>query len=186
MFIGLVADIDDDLAARMGSSWRDGCPVALDDLRYLTLSHWNFDGQPVEGELVVNVSVASDVVNVFQKMFAAEFPIQEMRLVADYGADDNASMAVNNTSAFNCRFVAGTQSWSKHALGLAIDINPLVNPYVQGSKIDPPGGAEFADRSIDSPGSINVGGDVTTAFADIGWSWGGAWNWPDYQHFSTP
>ena len=103
-----------------------------------------------------------------------------------YGGDDQASMRANNTSGFNCRYVSGTSRLSQHALGLAVDVNPLVNPYVTGAAVDPPEGAPYADRSRDDPGMIHAGDAVVQAFAAQGWKWGGYWSsGKDYQHFSS-
>lgn len=171
----------------MSSSWREGCPVGLGDLRYLELAHWDYDGNVTIGELVVAASAAEDIATAFGEMFAAGFPIARMELVDEYAADDDLSMAANNTSAFNCREVAWRPGvWSVHSLGLAIDINPLVNPYVSASRLLPPEGAEYADRSVDAPGLIHADDVVVNALANIGWGWGGNWSSAkDYQHFSS-
>ena len=110
-----------------------------------------------------------------------------MRLVDAYGADDHRWMEADNTSAFNCRSVAGTDRWSEHAYGRAIDLNPIENPYADGDGyVSPPQGAPFADRSRRAKGLIHRGGPVVAAFAAVGWGWGGNWSWPkDYQHFSA-
>lgn len=161
--------------------------MRLDALRLLTLSHWNYDGGVSTGELVVRSDFAEPMVEVFEALYAARFPIQRMQLVDRYSGDDDLSMAANNTSAFNCREVAWKPGvWSNHALGTAIDINPLVNPYVSTTRVLPPEGAAFADRSVETLGGIYAGDAVTTAFANIGWVWGGTWNSAkDYQHFSA-
>jgi hypothetical protein len=186
-FSSSVRPIDDALAARMRTSWRPGCPVALASLRYVTVRHWGTDAQVHDGELVVHADHAEAVTTVFGELFDARFPIERMRLVDDYGGDDQASMRANNTSAFNCREVAGRPGvLSNHALGTAIDINPLVNPWVSGSRVDPPEGAPYADRSALPPGGIAPGDVVTRAFARIGWGWGGDWpDSKDWQHFSA-
>lgn len=175
------------LAARMtGVSWREGCPVGLEDLRHLTLTHHTPDGDVATGELVVHADVADDVVTAFRRLFELGFPIERMELVDAYDADDQASMRANNTSGFNCRYVAGTTKLSQHGLGRAVDVNPLVNPYVKGSTVDPPEGAPYADRSKDHKGMIRAGDAVVTAFAARGWGWGGYWSsGKDYQHFSA-
>jgi hypothetical protein len=111
-----------------------------------------------------------------------------MRLVDAYGAEDHRSMAADNTSAFNCRFVAGSDGvWSEHAYGRALDLNPLENPYVtESGYVSPPAGAPFADRSRHRRGMVHHGGPVVASFARVGWEWGGNWPWPkDYQHFSA-
>ena len=187
MFTGTIARIDDATRERMSSSWREGCPVPLDDLRFLTLSHWGYDGTTHTGELVVHRDAATDLVRVFRRLFEAKFPIRRMRLVDEYGGVDDRSMAANNTSGFNCRDRAGSPGvWSEHAYGLAIDVNPLVNPYVASDGfVDPPAGRPYTDRSRDDLGMIHPGDVVVDAFASIGWEWGGDWtSIKDYQHFS--
>lgn len=184
--MGVVHEIDDELAGRMAHSWREGCPVPLRELRYLELSHYDFEGRVQTGELVVHVDQAPAVLTAFERLFELKYPIQQMRLVDEFGADDMASMEANNTSAFNCRFVAGTTRWSEHAFGRAIDVNPLINPYLQGSRVSPREGAAYLDRTLDVPGMIKAGDEVVAAFAEVGWLWGGAWSHSkDYQHFSA-
>ncbi len=173
-------------ADQLHASWEPGCPVAPEDLRLLTLSHWNYAGGVSSGQIVVAAGLAADVIDIFADLYEAGFPIERMELVEQYGGDDNASMAANNTSAFNCRLVTGGSSYSEHSYGRAIDINPLVNPYVKGSTILPPAGAAYTDRSLDAPGMIHAGDEVVQAFAARGWIWGGTWSsLKDYQHFST-
>lgn len=169
-----------------GVSWREGCPVPLAELRYLTVTHHDMDGGVQTGELVVRASVVDDVLTAFERLYELEFPITQMRLVDDFGADDDASMRADNTSAFNCRTVAGTDRWSNHAYGEAIDINPLRNPYVRGDRVDPPEGAPYADRDDHRPGMLHAGSPEVAAFTDLGWDWGGAWSsGQDYQHVSA-
>jgi hypothetical protein len=127
------------------------------------------------------------MLRVMRRLHRLGFPIRRMRLVDAYGADDHRSMAADNTSAFNCRFVAGTSEWSEHAYGRAIDVNPIENPYVTASgHVSPPAGAPFARRSRHRRGMIHRNGPVVEAFASIGWGGGGNWSgvW-DYQHFSA-
>jgi len=184
-FAATIARIDDALASRMASSWRPGCPVPLADLRYVSLTFHDMTGAVVSGELVVHADVADGVVEVFRALFDAGYPIASMRLVDDFGADDDASMAADNTSAFNCRAVTGGTVWSEHAYGRAIDLNPVENPYVRGSSVAPAAGGAFADRH-DAPGVIHGDDVVVRAFAAHGWQWGGYWDRPiDYQHFSV-
>lgn len=185
-FESSVRVIDDGIAARMTSSWRAGCPVGLEDLRLVAVSHWGFDGRPQVGEVVVHVRSAEAVVSVFERLFRARFPIERMRLVDEYGADDDRSMAANNTSGFNCRTVAGSTRWSEHAYGAAIDVNPVQNPYVTRSGVSPPAGAAYTARSASTPGLITRDGPAVAAFGAIGWGWGGSWSsGKDYQHFSA-
>jgi poly-gamma-glutamate synthesis protein (capsule biosynthesis protein) len=169
----------------MSASWRDGCPVPFDDLRLLTLTHWGFDGAVRTGELVVHADWAEALAGVFRRLFEVGFPIERMELVDVYGADDEASMAANNSSAFNCRPVTGGSEWSEHAYGWAIDLNPVQNPYVtRRGTVLPPAGSDFLDRRNLRMGMVTD--EVVAAFAAIGWGWGGAWSNPvDYQHFSA-
>ena len=172
-------------------SHRRGCPVELRDLRYLRMSFVRFDGSPAVGELMVHRDAADAVVQVFRRLYEARWPIARMRLVDDYRGDDELSMAANTTSGYNCRRVAGTDRWSNHAYGRAIDINPVQNPYVVGSSVQPLSGRRFAsiDRGADASvprGAVHSGDVVVSAFADIGWEWGGDWvSTKDYQHFSA-
>jgi D-alanyl-D-alanine carboxypeptidase len=188
-FHGRVERIDAATRERMtGASWHRGCPVGFDELRLLTVSHWGFDGAVHRGRLVVNRDAATAMLGAMRTLFRLHYPIRQMRLVDAYGADDHRSMAADNTSAFNCRFVAGSAGvWSEHAYGRALDLNPLENPYVTGSGyVSPPAGASYADRSRHAKGVIHRGGPVVAAFAVAGWKWGGDWPWPrDYQHFSA-
>ena len=130
---------------------------------------------------------ADSLAQVFGVLFDARFPIQSMELVDAFGGDDQRSMQANNTSAFNCREVAYTPGrWSNHAFGQAIDINPLVNPYVKNDFVDPEQGRAYLDRTSDTPGLIKADDVVVQAFAEVGWIWGGTWSSAkDYQHFSA-
>ena len=187
-FHGRAERIDAETRARMnGVSWHRGCPVGFDELRLLAVSHWGFDGRVHRGRLVVNRDAAGPILGTMRTLFRLRYPIRQMRLVDAYGADDHRSMAADNTSAFNCRTVAGTDRWSEHAYGRAIDVNPLENPYVtESGYVSPPAGAPYADRSRHVHGLIHRGGPVVAAFAAAGWEWGGNWSWPkDYQHFSA-
>ncbi|MGF1665424.1 MAG: M15 family metallopeptidase [Acidimicrobiia bacterium] len=185
-YFARVTEIDNALAARMETSWRPGCPVALSELRYVELDHWDFDGTERRGELVVHAAFADDIVEVFEVLFDQGFPIERMVLVDDYAGDDLASMDANNTSAFNCRLAQGSSRWSEHAYGRAIDINPVQNPYVSGATVLPPAGAAYLDRTETSPGMVLPGDVVVGSFAAIGWEWGGDWvSLKDYQHFSS-
>jgi hypothetical protein len=181
-----ILEIDEVTAARMTYSWHEGCPVGLDQLRLLRLPYHGLDGNIHAGELVANADVADDVVAVFGTLFKAGFPIERMELVDAYQGDDEASMRADNTSGFNCRYVEGTTKWSQHAYGLAIDINPLLNPWVQGETVRPPEATIYTDRTMQVPGMIHDGDVVVEAFSSIGWTWGGTWVFSkDYQHFSA-
>ena len=160
--------------------------MPVEHLRRVEIAHWNDTGAVEAGALVVHADHAADVVAAFERLFDARFPIHSMRPISEFDGDDDASMAANNTSAFNCREVSGRAGlWSQHAYGGAIDVNPLVNPWVRGSSVDPPTAAEFVDRTGAVPGMVVAGDVVTEAFAQIGWGWGGDWGRTlDYQHFS--
>ncbi len=164
-------------------SYRAGCPVGPVRLRTVHVSYWGFDDRPHEGAIVVSRRVAADVVTVFRKLWDARFPIRRLRPVSAYGGSDDASMAADNTSGFNCRFVGGTSRWSLHAYGEAIDVNPVENPYVQGTRVSPPAGRAYTDRSRHKKGMALRDGVLVHAFASVGWKWGASFG--DYQHFST-
>jgi D-alanyl-D-alanine carboxypeptidase len=169
-----------------GRSWHRGCPVGLPSLRLLRLRYWGFDHAVHQGELVVNVSAAGGLTRAFRLLFAARFPIRQMRVVDAFGGSDERSMRADNTSAFNCRLVSGTTTWSQHAYGLAVDVNPFENPEINGGVVDPPGAAAWADRTRSSPVMIRHGDAAWSAFHAIGWGWGGDWSsLKDYQHFSA-
>ena len=182
-----IAEIDADLAAAMTpGSWREGCPVPLEDLRLLTVAHRDGDGGVAAGQLIVRQDQAAGVVEVFRILFESGFPIARMELIDAFDGDDDASMVANNTSAFNCRSVAARPGvWSQHAYGTAIDVNPLVNPYVTSSGVFPVEGEPYTDRAQPVAGMIQDGDVIVEAFASIGWTWGGSWTGSkDYQHFS--
>jgi poly-gamma-glutamate synthesis protein (capsule biosynthesis protein) len=186
-FRAQIQPIDDHLRGRMEpTSWRPGCPVELEELRYLQIDHWDFDGVGRTGELVVHHDAVDAIVGAFEALWIARFPIRRMVLIDAYGGDDFASIEADNTSAFNCRYVAGTTRWSNHATGRAIDINPLENPYVSGGQTDHPASVPYLDRSIVATGVIVEGGPAVAAFDAVGWGWGGRWSGvADHQHFSA-
>ncbi|MEM7288047.1 MAG: M15 family metallopeptidase [Actinomycetota bacterium] len=182
-----ISEIDDETRGRIEpTSWRPGCPVGLEDLRLLRFPHVTFDDDVAMGELIVAADVAEQIGDVFRQLFEAGYPIQRIELVDNYGGNDLFSMQANNTSAFNCREVAGKPGiWSNHALGLAVDLNPLMNPYVSGSFVDPPEGADYLDRTEVRLGMVVAGDPAVQAFLAMGWRWGGNWTGlKDYQHFS--
>lgn len=175
-------------AADLPYSYRSGCPVAPAALRLLHLPYWGFDGRAHCGGLVVNQAVVPAVARVFATLFAKRFPIRRMVPVDDYRGSDERSMAADNTSGFNCRYAVttGPRQWSVHAYGEAIDVDPLENPYLIGSRVYPPKGRAYLDRGDLRPGMAVARGTLTDAFAAVGWQWGGRWaGSPDYQHFSS-
>ncbi len=187
-FVGKVSKINEARERRMtGRSWHRGCPVPISQLRLVRVRHWNFHRDPERGRIIVHENSAKDVLDVFEDLFHKRFPIRRIEVIDAYGGDDHRSMNADNTSAFNCRFVAGTQSWSEHAFGRAIDLNPIENPYVTPSgHVSPPAGRPFADRSQDAKGMVHGGDATVRAFKRAGWGWGGNWSGTkDFQHFSA-
>jgi hypothetical protein len=177
--------IDGATAKRMHTSYRAGCPVPLRDLRYMTMRYVDFAGRPQTGEMVVHADSVPKVARVFGKLYAQRFPIRRMRMVDDFDGSDDRSMAADNTSAFNCRRVEGSSSWSMHAYGRAIDVNPVENPYVFSSgRVEPPAGKPYAKRSPARKGMVTRG--VVEAFKAEQWGWGGYFtSSKDWQHFSS-
>ena len=170
-----------------GVSWHEGCPVPLRALRLMRISYHGFDGDRHVGKLVVHRDAVDAMTNAFRSMWRNDFKIRKMYLIDRYDGSDRRSMRADNTSAFNCRVVAGTDRWSQHAYGRAIDINPVENPYVRSDgTASPSNGQRFTDRSLDHKGMIYAGDAVVRAFKRQGWGWGGYWSSArDYQHFSA-
>jgi hypothetical protein len=188
-FTSTIDELSDALTTRMreSGSWKPGDPITLSELRLVQVTYWGFDSKAHTGSLVVNAEWAEKLCTVFRKLYDARFPIRSMNLIDDYGASDRRSMNADNTSAYNGRLRGGSSSvWSMHAYGLAIDINPVENPWVHSSGVSPGAGRAYTDRSLDEPGLIHAGDVVVEAFASIGWEWGGNWeSSKDYQHFSS-
>jgi hypothetical protein len=183
-----VARIERVTAAELPYSWHSGCPVGPAQLRRVRLRYLGFDGRAHLGQLIVNARVTGDVVSVFRTLYAARFPIRQMRPVDVFHGSDSRSTAADNTSSFNCRFAvaAGPKHWSMHAYGEAIDINTVENPYIQSGRVSPANAKAYADRTNVRPGMAVEGNVLVRAFARVGWGWGGRWaGSPDYQHFST-
>jgi hypothetical protein len=183
----LVGPVSRVSAASLRYSYRAGCPVPPSQLRLLHLRYVGFDGVSHVGEIVVNAAVVGDVLAVFEKLYAERFPIRRMEPIDAFRGSDNASMAADNTSGFNCRYAVttGPKAWSVHAYGEAIDVNPVENPYYEGGHVLPPAGAAYADRAHVRAGMAVPQGELNDAFAAVGWFWGGRWRGsPDYQHFS--
>ena len=183
-----ISPITEKIKKRMSYSWRESNPVPLRDLRYIQLNHWGFDGCVHDGELIVHEKVADEVVAIFKELFASQYPIEKMLLIDAYQADDALSCEDNNSSAFCSRTITSDfGEWSLHSFGLAIDLNPLFNPYQKGNKIIPVNGQQFLDRTIDCHGMIREEDPCYRAFTSRGWKWGGHWakerGYVDYQHF---
>jgi hypothetical protein len=168
-------------------SWHPGCPVAFSDLRVITMTYRGFDHKVHTGRLVVNAAVTGKLIAVFRELFRLRYPIREMVPVDAYHGSDYASIEADNTSSFNCRNATGSSSWSEHAYGLAVDLDPCENPYVAADGYEAhPRCRKFVDRSLAGPGIIHAGDAVVRAFASVGWGWGGTWQGDrDYQHFSA-
>jgi len=184
-FRGTISRIPPSLQAHM-TSWHRGCPVPRSRLRLLRVTYNGSDGVPHPGKLVVNARWARPVVRVFRGLYELGFRIRRMRLPEAYRSNDDRMDAADDSSGFNCRPAFGSRSWSEHAYGRAIDINPVQNPYIAGSHVGPPAGRKYVDRSRHAPGMIRAGDRVVGAFRSIGWHWGGYWHYPiDYMHFSS-
>lgn len=181
--------INDEVKQRIyGLSYKEDCTVPYEELRYVRVRYIDFDGLMQEGELICNKAIAQDLVEIFYELYQASYPIEKIRLIDEYNADDDLSCLDNNTSCFNYRVVGGSTNLSKHALGLAIDINPFYNPYVTYpngvERISPPGSEPYADRSLDFPYKIDESDLCYQLFAAHGFTWGGHWKTlKDYQHF---
>ena len=169
-------------------SWLPGCPVGPSSLRRLRVGYWGFDGKNRMGTLVVNRSAVGPLTVVFRRLYKARFPIRRMRPIDAYGGNDERSLAADNTAAFNCRYAVGPgpKRWSTHAYGLAIDVNPVENPYLESGRVHPRAGKAYVDRTNIRSGMAVRGGLLVSAFRSVGWQWGGRWTGtPDYQHFSA-
>jgi hypothetical protein len=175
--------IPPDVLAR--ASWVPECPVTLEELSYLTLTHYGFDQRFHTGEMIVNAAVAEDVVEVFRKLHEARFPIEQMRVITKEEIDAHPTGDWNDTTSFVCRPAVGSTSWSQHAYGTGIDINPFHNPYLKGDLVLPELASVYTDREDVRVGMIVAGDVATEAFAEIGWGWGGNWSsLKDWMHFS--
>lgn len=186
-----VKPVDDSLfAAMQGNSYRDGCPVSRDELRYLRLLHRDNNGRSLVGEIVSNAAIADELLLIFKTLYVNGYPIERIRLVDVYGGDDNASMLDNNSSCFNFRQRSHQNSaLSLHASGLAVDINPLYNPFYRklsdgSALIEPSVSAKYLDRNAEFPYKITREDICRRLFVEHGYYWGGGWaNSIDYQHF---
>jgi len=169
----------------MAASRQAACPTDINDLAYLEISHWGTDDKKHRGAMIVHKLLAFEVLEIFSDLYTNKFPIEQMRLVDEFDGDDNLSMAANNTSAFNCRRSTGDHNrLSAHAFGTAIDINPLMNPYVNRTKTLPENGRKYKNRALKAKGLIRKNDACYQAFVKRGWIWGGSWERSkDYQHF---
>ena len=175
-----------EVEARMrGKSYPEGATISLSELRYLRLSYVDFDGEPQTGEMVCNAAIAQDLVEIFRALYEAQYPICSILLVDEFGGSDDESMKADNTSCFNFRTVPGSKSLSRHAFGMAVDVNPLENPYINRSGVVMPAeGEPYVDRSRDFPHKITRDDLCCRLFLEHGFTWGGDWSdRKDYQHF---
>ncbi|MGK3209036.1 M15 family metallopeptidase [Amycolatopsis sp. MEPSY49] len=183
-YASTISAVPPDVLAR--STWQAACPVKPVDLRYLTMSFWGFDGRAHTGEMLVNAKGAAGITKVFGQLFAARFPLEEMRVTAPAELTAPPTGDGNSTSAFVCRPARGQTTWSAHAYGLAVDVNPFCNPYTQGDLVLPELASAYLDRADRRPGMVLAGDATVRAFAAIGWTWGGAWTSPkDRMHFTA-
>lgn len=168
-----------------GRTWHQGCPVPMSELRLLSLDYINFDGIAATGRLVVNRSVADDVLGVFKALYEARFPLENVDTLDLYRPGARPTDDSDVTVGFNCRDVAGTTTWSQHAFGTAVDVNPVQNPQIKNGEVVPRTGIGYIDRSQNLQGMIHEGDAVDQAFSAIGWGWGGRWrSFKDFMHFS--
>ncbi len=185
-----ISEIDNKIFSRIaGKSYKVNCSIPPGELRHLSLLHKNLSGEILRGEMICNVKIADDLLDIFKKLFAANYPIEKVRLIDEYDADDELSMRDNNSSCFNFRLVSFTNRISWHGYGLAVDINPLYNPYIKtvdGKKIiAPDNSADFEDREKNFPYKITADDLCCRLFREKNFIWGGdCWDdEKDYQHF---
>jgi len=185
-----VSEIPDSIWAKMqGKSFHSNPYIGRKDLRYLRVSHWDYDKQTHQGELICNKLIADKLVAIFRELYKHHYPIQQIRLPDEYDGNDEQQMRANNTSCFCYRVVSGTQKLSYHARGLAVDINPLYNPYVRYRKngarvVEPANAVAYANRNGQFPYKIEKGDLCYQLFIRHGFTWGGSWKtMKDYQHF---
>ena len=188
-----ISKINDEIFERIkGKTFKNDCTLPRDDLRYLNLLHKDLNGKTLKGEMICNKYIAKDLITIFKKLYQSNYPIEKIRLMDEYEADDEKGMKDNNSSCFNFRFISHTNKISKHGLGLAVDINTLYNPYhkiVEGKEvIEPSTGKPYLDRKKDFPYKIDENDLCYKLFTESGFIWGGnCWDdRKDYQHFEIP
>lgn len=187
-----VTAIDDATFARMkGKTYKDDCTVPLSELRHVKVLYKNKELQTLKGEIVCNRHIADDVAEIFYELYKANYPIERIRLMDDYNADDETAMRDNNTSSFNFRFISHSTKVSKHGLGLAVDLNTLYNPFVltvDGKlHVEPATALKYVDRSKNFDYKIDENDLAYKLFTKHGFEWGGHWKTrKDYQHFELP
>lgn len=187
-FHSTVSPITNEILSKMSYSWKDINPIPLSDLRCVTVNFYGYDSKVHEGSFVIHKVVADEIVDIFKEVFEARFPIEKMGFVDEYQGIDEVSAKDNNSYSFCCRPNTTNPSvFSKHSYGLAIDINPLENPYHRNDLIVPESGKMYLDRTLNTKGMIQPDSVIYNAFIKRGWSWGGDWpktrGYADYQHF---
>jgi hypothetical protein len=183
-FQSTISPVPPEVLAR--STWKPECPVKPEQLRYLTMAFRGFDARAHTGEMLVNADVAQAVVGVFKRLYAAGFPIEEMRITTEAELRLPPTGDGNNTNAFVCHQTPGQTQWLANAYGLAIDLNPFNNPSVKGDLVLPELASSYLNRGWARSGMVLDGGVVVTAFESAGWKWGGRWVAPvDFMHFSA-
>lgn len=184
-----IKPIPDDIFEKMqGKSYKENCTVPREELRYLHILHVGFDNNTHEGELIVNKRIAEDVLDIFKELYKAGYQIEKVRLIDEYNAQDELSMRDNNSSAFNFRYISYSTTLSKHAMGLAVDINTLYNPYIKQVdgrlNIEPANAVNYVDRNRQFQHKIDHDDLCYKLFTKHGFEWGGDWeDSKDYQHF---
>lgn len=184
-----VSPVPDGIFALMqGKSYKENCTIPRDSLRYLLCLHKDIDGNILVGEMVVSCLVADDLLQIFRELYLQSYPIGKMRLADYYDADDELIMRDNCSSCFNFRQVSNSRTLSRHSRGIAVDINPLYNPFrhtVDGKVIVEPATAEpYADRTADFAYKIEPDDLCVRLFKAHGFTWGGDWkSSKDWQHF---
>ena len=187
-----VTTIDDTSFARMkGKTYKDNCTVPLSELRHVKVLYKNKEQQTLKGEIICNNHIADDVAEIFYELYKANYPIEKIRLMDDYNADDETAMRDNNTSSFNFRFISHSTKVSKHGLGLAVDLNTLYNPFVltvDGKlHVEPATALKYVDRIKNFDYKIDENDLAYKLFIQHGFEWGGHWKTrKDYQHFELP
>ena len=188
-FFSVNAIPDSIFALMKGRSFKADCTVPRSSLRYILCLHRDDGGRSIVGEMVVNKAIAKDVLEIFRQLYEADYPIERMRLIDYWDADDERAMTANNSSSFNFRFISHTNKVSKHGMGMAIDINPLYNPYTKTladgkTIVEPAAGKPYLDRQRKYKYKIERGDLCFRLFRKYGFHWGGDWqSVKDYQHF---
>ena len=179
-----ISDVPADVLAR--SSWKENCPVQADDLSYVVMPFWGFDNKPHTGEMIISSTWATKVSGVFQYMFEHRFPIEEMRVTTWDEVNGTHYGDQNVTISFECRHTTGGyKTWSAHASGLALDLNPFQNPWARDGFVYPELATAYTDRTWLRPGMVETQKAIVAKFKRIGWYWGGNWGtFDDWMHFS--